>query len=106
MTFFESILEHEEPNIFSEMSGGGGGGGGGNNTNSLTSRLDPLEEILNIRLIDCREPKIPHDQFINEVANKHIDIQSHTERHKHMHINIITSAIIVRMILMTTRILI
>jgi ubiquitin-protein ligase E3 A len=74
VTFFESILAHEEPSIFGEM-GSSIGGGGGNNTNSLTSRLDPLEEILNVRLIDCREPKIPHDQFINEVANKHIDIQ-------------------------------
>ena len=53
----------EEPNIFNES------------TSSLNNRLDPLEELLNIRLIDCREPKIPFDQFINEVANKHIDIQ-------------------------------
>jgi hypothetical protein len=44
-------------------------------TNVLNTRLDPLEEALNIRPIDCREPKIPLDQFVNEVANKYIDIQ-------------------------------
>jgi ubiquitin-protein ligase E3 A len=44
-------------------------------SNLLNNNLDPLEKQLNMRLIDCREPKIPHDQFINEVANKYIDIQ-------------------------------
>ncbi len=42
---------------------------------SLNTRADPLEEILNIRPYDCREPKIPHEQFLNEVINKFIDIQ-------------------------------
>jgi ubiquitin-protein ligase E3 A len=36
---------------------------------------DPLEELLNTRAIDCREPKIPLEQFVNELANEHIDIQ-------------------------------
>lgn len=42
---------------------------------NLHTRLDPLEEILNIRPYDCRDPKIPLEQFLNEVINKFIDIQ-------------------------------
>lgn len=42
---------------------------------SLSTRIDPLEEILNIRPYDCREPKIPHEKFLNEIVNKFIDIQ-------------------------------
>lgn len=35
--------------------------------------------------MDCREPKIPYDQFINEVANKYIDIQhDYVEYTKHL----------------------
>ncbi len=41
----------------------------------FNTRADPLEEILNIKSYDCREPKIPHEQFLNEVINKFIDIQ-------------------------------
>lgn len=38
-----------------------------------------------IRAVDCREPKIPYDQFINEVANKYIDIQhDYVEYTKHL----------------------
>ena len=62
--FFESLFALEEPNMSNEGA-----------SNLLNNSLDPLEEQLNMRLIDCREPKIPHDQFINEVANKYIDIQ-------------------------------
>lgn len=42
---------------------------------SMNYRIDPLEDILNIRPHDCREPKIPHEQFLNEIVNKFIDIQ-------------------------------
>ena len=47
--------------------------GGGNELN--TSRADPLEEALGIRPIDCREAKLPAEQFVNDVANKYIDMQ-------------------------------
>ena len=63
VVYFQNLFAQEEPNIFSDS------------TNSLNSKLDPLEEQLNFRIIDCREPRIPNDQFINEVANKYIDIQ-------------------------------
>jgi len=43
--------------------------------NAINSRMDPLEKALDIRPIDCREPKISYDLFINEVVNKFIDIQ-------------------------------
>jgi hypothetical protein len=39
-------------------------------------KLDPLEELLNIRSIDCRKPLLPFSLFINEAANKHILIQN------------------------------
>ena len=39
-------------------------------------KLDPLEELLNIRPIDCRQPKLPFSSFINEAANKFILIQN------------------------------
>jgi hypothetical protein len=42
---------------------------------SYMSRVDPLEELLFIRPIDCRQPLIPLDLFKNEVANKYVDIQ-------------------------------
>lgn len=43
--------------------------------NSVHNRIDQMEKLLDIRPIDCREPKIPNDLFINEVVNKFIDIQ-------------------------------
>lgn len=36
---------------------------------------DPLEEELKIRPIDCREPKIPNKEFINDTLNQFIDCQ-------------------------------
>jgi ubiquitin-protein ligase E3 A len=63
MKLLESQMALEEGSMFADT------------TNYLNTKLDPLEEILNIHPLDCREPKIPFDQFINEVANKHIDIQ-------------------------------
>lgn len=61
--YFEDSNALEEQNYFSEVS------------NYLNQKLEPIEEELNIRSIDCREPKIPFEQFINEEANKFIDIQ-------------------------------
>ena len=63
MKLLESQMASEEGSMFADT------------TNYLNTRLDPVEEILKIHPLDCREPKIPFDQFINEVANKHIDIQ-------------------------------
>jgi hypothetical protein len=42
---------------------------------SYMSRVDPLEELLFIRPIDCRQPLLPLDLFKNEVANKYVNIQ-------------------------------
>ena len=39
-------------------------------------KLDPLEELLNIRSIDCRKPLLEFNSFINEAANKYILIQN------------------------------
>jgi ubiquitin-protein ligase E3 A len=44
----------------------------------ITYRLDPLEESLDLRPIDCREPLLPFTRFINEVANQYINIQQVT----------------------------
>jgi ubiquitin-protein ligase E3 A len=63
----EDAAASAENNLFMDGTGG----------NPLTANRtgDPLEELLNIRAIDCREPKLPLDQFVNELANEHIDIQ-------------------------------
>lgn len=61
--YLQESQAQEENGLFSESS------------NSITYYADPLEAVLEIRPIDCREPKIPYDQFINEVANKYIDVQ-------------------------------
>ncbi|CAF0831634.1 unnamed protein product [Brachionus calyciflorus] len=37
---------------------------------------DPIEKILNIRTIDCRESKIPSSEFINETVNQFIDVRN------------------------------
>ena len=63
LKYLESSFALEENNASSEA------------VTSLSNRIDPLEEILNIRPFDCREPKIPNDQFLNEVVNTFIDIQ-------------------------------
>ena len=62
--FLEELsFNQEENNIYNDP------------LHTLSYRTDPLEEVLNIRPIDCREPKIPSDQFLNEIINKFIDIQ-------------------------------
>ncbi|RNA22112.1 ubiquitin- ligase E3A isoform X1 [Brachionus plicatilis] len=44
-------------------------------SNDLIYLPDPLEEELKIRPIDCREPKIPNNEFVNETLNQFIDVQ-------------------------------
>ena len=39
-------------------------------------KQDPLEELLNIRPIDCRNPKLSFNSFINEAANRFVLIQN------------------------------
>lgn len=60
---FEDALADEDMGLFAEAPSG------------ASFFFDPLEQELGVRALDCREPKIPYDQFINEVANKYIDIQ-------------------------------
>ncbi len=61
--YLQSSFSMEENNLLNDT------------LNAINTRIDPLEKLLDIRPIDCREPKIPYDQFINEVVNKFIDIQ-------------------------------
>lgn len=63
MKLLESSFSLEENSLLSDTF------------NLLNNRIDPLEEILDIRPYDCREAKIPHEQFLNEIVNKFIDIQ-------------------------------
>ena len=55
LQYLESSFGLEENNLLNDTF------------NMLNTRIDPLEDILNIRPYDCREPKIPHDEFLNEV---------------------------------------
>jgi hypothetical protein len=67
---------HSEHDRISSMFGSLTGGGASASSSDLnTSKADPLEVALNIRPIDCREAKLPAECFVNEVANKFIDIQ-------------------------------
>ena len=63
ISFLETSLSQEESNIYSDP------------LHTLNYNVDPLEKALNIRPIDCRDPKIPSDLFINEIVNNYIDIQ-------------------------------
>lgn len=55
LQYLESSFGLEENNLLNDTF------------NMLNTRIDPLEEIINIRPYDCREPKIPHEEFLNEV---------------------------------------
>jgi ubiquitin-protein ligase E3 A len=51
----------------------------------VTSKMiDPLEDLFKVRALDCREPKIPFDEFVNELANEHIDIQHDYVEYAHI----------------------
>ena len=63
--FEETVMALEEQSVFSD----------GSSSLAANRSRDPLEEILNVKAIDCREPKITFEQFVNELANEHIDMQ-------------------------------
>lgn len=75
----ERELEASEMRAFEDALANEENGAGGllmdMPTNATGYLIDPLEQELGVRSVDCREPKIPYDQFVNEVANKYIDIQ-------------------------------
>jgi ubiquitin-protein ligase E3 A len=74
MAFMQSTQVNEEPSSVLHES-----------TLLFNTKQDPIEELLNLRPIDCREPKISNEQFINEVANKYIDMQhDYVEYIQHM----------------------
>jgi len=85
LKFLETSFNLEENSLLSDTF------------NLLNNRIDPLEEMLNIRPYDCREAKIPHEQFLNEIVNKFIDIQhdyveyiqqiQNIEQHSHQPVN-------------------
>lgn len=71
----ERVIEEEEIKFLESSLSMEGDMAQNDSLLSLSTRIDPLEEILSIRPYDCREPKIPHEQFLNEIVNKFIDIQ-------------------------------
>lgn len=74
LKYYEDVWTLEEQQ--NNESGSAGSLFAGENQLVLPSLYaDQFEQILNIRVVDCREPKIPPEQFVNELANEHIDIQ-------------------------------
>ena len=66
ISFYEEVMAREGSNqsmaMFSDVP-------------LFNLRFERLEEVLDVRPIDCREPKVPFNLFINECANKYVDIQ-------------------------------
>ena len=69
----ERVIEEEEIKFLESSLSMEGDMAQNDSLLSLSTRIDPLEEILSIRPYDCREPKIPHEQFLNEVRSISID---------------------------------